>query len=909
MDTRRITVRQVLQVIILSLLLGAEAWGQTPRGFEGAVAAFQKEDYPEAERQLKLALERDPSSAFGLNLLGVALDRQQKYAEAEEAFQRALRLGRNSALLNNAANHYLATHQRPKARQYFEEALQLSPHHSNALYQLASMDVEERRPRPALARINLLPPNEQGQPAVLLLKERALLQLGENSAARKVVAPLEAVLDQDAATAFSLGVAYYQEKLYADAVRAFEAALRQTPGNFDVLYNLGLAYAREGQKPRATEVLASALRMNPQSADALYQLAAVLSEQGKDEGATELLVRAREIAPDRADIPLLLAHLCLKQRFWSDAAEVYENYLSLRPEDWDARRELAFLYGQSKDYEKGLTHIRRNIAARPQDAQGFYLRGLLSWRQKRAEDATQDFQQAIRLDPRLAEAWSRLGDIVHEQNRLDEAERCFREALRIQPGEANALYGLGQILNARNQFSEALPFLKKAIAVRPEEPAPHYQLSLAYRRLGQQALAGAEIEKFQQLHQKTQERNYFRTGLIAYLQEGLRLSEKERQTRELQYLEHARAIKPADDVLNARLIASCLALDKKTEARKVIQEWIAKDTNGSVRLRVGEILLAHGQNEAAIQYFNQAAEHDQVRTEARLELGRAQFRSGRFETALEILDSIPPRVDLAAQHALLRAAILDKLGRYDAALASYQQAVRATPQQESTYFELGLFFVRHLAFDAAAEVFQAARKNLPASLNLALAEAISLNLAGRLEDASTKLREMQSQWPEQDSPYVLAGIAAYTAYKFDDFRREFEKALALGLANPLVPFYLATLESQSAAGNLDEALRWAQTAVAGDATSAQGQYLLGTLLKRSKRNDEARHCLEKAVSLQPSLAEAHFLLAQLYAESGDTARAEAERRESERWHREVNQISPDREAIQKLLINVVPSGQ
>jgi len=33
---------------------------------------------------------------------------------------------------------------------------------------------------------------------------------------------------------------------------------------------------------------------------------------------------------------------------------------------------------------------------------------------------------------------------------------------------------------------------------------------------------------------------------------------------------------------------------------------------------------------------------------------------------------------------------------------------------------------------------------------------------------------------------------------------------------------------------------------------------------------------------------AHFLLAQIYAESGDATRAEAERRESERWHREVN---------------------
>ena len=222
---------------------------------------------------------------------------------------------------------------------------------------------------------------------------------------------------------------------------------------------------------------------------------------------------------------------------------------------------------------------------------------------------------------------------------------------------------------------------------------------------------------------------------------------------------------------------------------------------------------------------------------------------------------------------------------------------------------MGHFLIAHLAYDAAVENFRAARKARPGSLKLGLAEAISLNLAGRRAEAFATLQEIQRQWPDQDLPFILAGITAFSSIKLQDARREFEKALAVGSTNPLVAFYLATLESQSAASNLDEALRWAQAAVDGDPTSPQAQYLLGTLLKRSKRNDEARQCLEKAVSLQPSLAEAHFLLAQLYAESGDTARAEAERRESERWHREVNQISPDREAIQKLLINVVPSGQ
>ena len=37
---------------------------------------------------------------------------------------------------------------------------------------------------------------------------------------------------------------YFEERLYADAARAFETMLAQSPGNFDALYNLGLVEYR-----------------------------------------------------------------------------------------------------------------------------------------------------------------------------------------------------------------------------------------------------------------------------------------------------------------------------------------------------------------------------------------------------------------------------------------------------------------------------------------------------------------------------------------------------------------------------------------------------------------------------------------------------------------------------------------
>ena len=179
--------------------------------------------------------------------------------------------------------------------------------------------------------------------------------------------------------------------------------------------------------------------------------------------------------------------------------------------------------------------MNRYVAARPKDAEAFHLRGLIAWHLKRPRQAAEDFRRALELDPRHAESWSRLGGIAREKNEIDEAERCFRRALEIQPTEANALYGLGQILNSRGQFREAVPVLQRAVKSRTAEPAPHYQLSIAYRRLGNEELARTEMETFQQLRKASDAGKFLRTGLVAYLREGLKLSEAERRARETEY--------------------------------------------------------------------------------------------------------------------------------------------------------------------------------------------------------------------------------------------------------------------------------------------------------------------------------------------------------------------------------------
>ena len=899
--------RSLLQVLCCLVLQALAIHAPAEKSFEAAAGAFAAGNMPETERLARQALSRHPDDPLGLTLLAAALDGQKKYSEAEAVYLKALRLGRSPTLLNNLANHYLASDRKDKATTFYQETLRLDPRHANAHYQLASLLLEEHKPREALEHLLVLPAEEREKGAVALLLGQALIEAGRLEEARKILKPLEEAKEKDVRVAFSLGLAYYRANLYPEAVRAFEAALRQSPGEFDILYNLGLAYQQAGQKQRAAEVLDRAVQVDSHSTEAMYRLALLMGDLGRDDAATELLIRAREVRPEKPELSLLLGRECAKQNFWLDASEAYENYLRLKPEDWEARRELALVYGRLRYFEQALEQMNRYVAARPKDAEAFHLRGLIAWHLKRPRQAAEDFRRALELDPRHAESWSRLGGIAREKNEIDEAERCFRRALEIQPTEANALYGLGQILNSRGQFRQAVPVLQRAVKSRTAEPAPHYQLSIAYRRLGNEELARTEMETFQQLRKASDAGKFLRTGLVAYLREGLKLSEAERRARETEYLERAAAIKSGDSGILARLVDAYLSANRKLQADATIQKWLAADKSGLAALKVAQLLAQHGDYEAAIQYFREARQHQAHYYSAQMGLAEAESRLGRPESALQTLEQLKASSDDADYH-LLRAAILDKLQKFQEALASYQLSIRAQPQRETPYLELGLFLVRHRAFAAALEDFRAAEKVLPQSLRLALAEAIVLNLAGKRGDSYEKLKEIEGRWPEQDWPYILAGISAYTAYLFDDARREFEKAAALESTNPLTYYYLALLESQSSQKDLHEALRWAELAVQGDPDFAQARYLLGSLYVSLGRADAARENLEAAVRLQPTLAEAHYLLARLYAEMGDTARAESETRESIRWHREVH-VSPGQQDLMQLLVRVDPAAQ
>src|SRR5437867_5431689 len=336
--------------------------------FGSITSSIEQRRYLEAEQGLRGILLVSPGDLRALSLLGVVLDSQGRYSEAEEAYLKAIKLAPDSsALLNNLGNHYLARGDSANARNSFERVLARDPAHPNANLQTAQLAVDQKDFAVALRCLARLPKSEQQEFAIRLLHLRALWGSGQKNAAETLLGELEKEAASNLRNRFALALAFVGMERFAEAETSFSIVLQSDPANFDVLYNLGMSALRAGHTERAIEVFQRALQIRPDDVDSLVGLSRARILGRRESQALPLLVRAHKLAQDRPDILLLMAQTSYNEGFFADTAIAYDKYLKLKPDDEIARRERGLALTRSFRVREGLKDLEAYVKKRPQD--------------------------------------------------------------------------------------------------------------------------------------------------------------------------------------------------------------------------------------------------------------------------------------------------------------------------------------------------------------------------------------------------------------------------------------------------------------------------------------------------------------------------------------------------------------
>jgi tetratricopeptide (TPR) repeat protein len=289
------------------------------------------------------------------------------------------------------------------------------------------------------------------------------------------------------ADAFSLGQQLLIAARYAESYELFAAVLEKWPRAPEALYGAALSSFNLG-RPAEAEPLARA-------ASEIY-LAGVSGQAAPKSGLSNQRIRS-------ADAIVLLAVIQGARGEDTEALKSAKRAVALAPEHFDAQ----FILGRASygvgDSAAAVGAFRAALKLKPDDARSLFFLATALESAGNIDDALAAYRDLVRRQPQAAEGHLGLGVLLIKRGG-SEAEKGIEElrtAVRIDPNQYEAQVTLGRALLAQKLTAESLEHLKRAAELAPSNPEPHYQLALAYRRLGLNDKASAETDIVKRIHE------------------------------------------------------------------------------------------------------------------------------------------------------------------------------------------------------------------------------------------------------------------------------------------------------------------------------------------------------------------------------------------------------------------------
>ena len=853
----------------VSLLLVAGAnWAQAPSGaLREAIADLNDQKYLEAETILKTVLREQPKEATALGLMGVALDGQKRFAEAERFYLEAVKLSPGSpSLLNNLGTHYLARGDPAHARQAYLAAVKIDPHDPNANLQLAQIAIKAKRGAEALDYLDRLRREEQAKPACSVLRAQALAFAGKPESAETLLVHTFEGSPDDPRVAFAAGMVFADWKRYKQAEEAFTRALRSAPTDFEAQYNLGLAALGAKDFDRAADAFQVALRQRPEDVDCLYNLARVYDGQGETLLALVPLEGAQRLAPQRPEILLLQASLAEKLGYYGDAATAYDRYLKLRPQDDLAWRERAFALALTSRTEDALRGLEAYVRRKPRDPRGLYELGVVETTHDRKKSLAQ-FNAALAIDPSLVPARYARAVLCYQGGQYSEALSDLRMVLAREPDNIGALDSLGETELLLGHPRESVQALGHAAELAPDDRLILMHYSRALARDDRPEEAHAILRKLQQMGSEASPGRP-NGGLLSFLE----LPRLQQRARYLANLQTRLGMNPEDMSLKVRLAKEELADEKNQEALALFHEVLAETSEAPILEDCARALLDEGQYAPTRDFLEKVLAGDPSRRDARLDLAITMFHTAGADAALNELSRVPANQQ-KGDFFLLRAQLLDALGRPEEAAVALNRGFEASPTRPDLYFQAALFLVKHGQARQMVDLLGRAEKIVPRDPKLMLTRAIGFEMLREHERALALLTQLESQAPTWYLPYEIQGIILTIRVRSAEAKPVLETAIALGADDPQTYFYLASATIQANSEDVGEAQKAIDKALTHDPKDPFIQSLAGRIAYLSKDYPSALQHLQAALAVWPEMIEAHENLSGTYRALGEKEKA------------------------------------
>ncbi|MFV0438597.1 MAG: tetratricopeptide repeat protein [Desulfopila sp.] len=507
-----------------------------------------------------------------------------------------------------------------------------------------------------------------------------------------------------------------------------------------------------------------------------------------------------------------------QQKRMDDAEKILTQLVTAFPENVQAHLLQANFYDAAGKPEPAEKSALTALDLEPENESLITMIANLYEKQGKAEKAAEFLEKELKKLPESASIKATLANIYYELRRFDDAQAMVDSALASNPDNGGANFVKAKLLLNHDKASEAIDLLTSLTANYPKWADPFYFLALARLRSGDLELAGKAASSAVQLAPTNSRYHVLQAQL--YLIRGEANSAGQEATMALRL--------DSRNVAAARMLAKALLMEKRfddavklttalheqapddieilgsqglaylgtrndQEAEKAFSRLLEIDPGNAKALALLVGIKTKDNLKSAIAMVQKQIELAPKTSGHYLLLGDLLLRDKQPETALNAYAEAQKLAPQNPQPYIVRARIMNFLGKRDEALKEFQDLLVAQPDSVPARMGIAALLEMQHKYSEAKEQYQkvlAVKPDQAAAANN-LAYLITQENEGDLGEA---LRlAMLAKQSQPDDPHV-ADTLGMVHYKRDAYPlaiSQFQQALITMPDNPTINYHLA----------------------------------------------------------------------------------------------------------------------
>lgn len=572
---------------------------RSPRTLQYALFKGQSGDLAGARKILEDVIRKAPDYVPAVLRLADVMASEGHYAEAEGVLKPILgRVPNHPEALLVRSRIYLAEGRPDKAGVDVDLLTRMYPNSPEAHFEAARVFIAKKDLARALDSLHLAIEANPEYWDAILLKARVHLEQGETVVAVKLLTEMLGRQPRNEKALMLLADAYRAQKNFNAALETCDTLERFHPNRETVALMRGGLLRQLNRPAEARAAFEEALVRNPDSVQALDELVILDVQDRHMDQALARVQAAIARRPDEAALRITLGKLNMIRKSPAEAEEALRKAVELDPKISLGHVLLARLYLDTDRPDLAIESLRQVLSRNPRDEGAAMLMASLEEKRGNIEAARKAYEDLLKVVPNAAPALNNLACLLEKNTKeLERAYELARRARELLPGDPQVADTLGWILYRKSEYKLAAAMLRENVAANPASGLAHYRLGAALYMLGSEKEASQEFQAAS------------KAGLS-----GPELTDSESMVEILRM--RAGGVGKVDDA--------------------ALQAHISAHPEDPMALITrGDVALARGQFDAAMESFRGAAGASPQNGLAQMGMARTEFGKGNVAKAMD----------------------------------------------------------------------------------------------------------------------------------------------------------------------------------------------------------------------------------------------------------------------------------